>query len=103
MDNEQDPSSQQDNYCICKWRVYQLFNPNEQKLDLMKRSFTINSNGVLVKFTIDKFEQGEIIMRKFAQISEKYDKTVYDMARMKGLGIISDIIDFRYVNKMGNI
>ena len=42
-------------------------------------------------------------MRMFAKISEKYDKTEYDKKLMKDICLLSEIIDFEYVQKMGNL
>jgi hypothetical protein len=92
-----------ENYCVCRWRAYQLFNPNAEKLDLKKRSFTINSYGVLVKFTINKDEKGEKVMREFAELSQNYDKTDRDKYKLRRLEILSEVVDCKYVNKMGNL
>ena len=93
----------QENHCICRWRVYKLFNPNPEKLDLKKRSFMIDSYGVLVKFTINKDEKGERVMREFAQLSQNYAKTDRDKYKLKRIEILSEVVDFEYVNKMGNL
>ena len=80
-----------------------MFNPNPEKLDLKRRSFMIDSYGVLVKFTIDKDAPGERVMREFAELSQNYDKTELEKMQMQRLEIISEIVDYRYVNKMGNL
>ena len=110
---ENDPSRlPQVNHCICRWRVYKLFNPNAEKLNLKKRSFMIDSYGVLVKFTIDKNTNGEKVMREFADISQRKqrscrayrtDKTDRDKYKLKRMELLSEAVDYTYVNKMGNL
>ena len=80
-----------------------MFNPNAEKLDLKKRSFMIDSHGVLVKFTIDKNPNGEKVMREFAELSQSNEKTDLEKMKMRRLEIFSEVVDFRYVNKMGNL
>ena len=101
---ENDPSRlPQVNHCICRWRVYQMLNPNPEKLDIKKRSFMIDSYGVLVKFTIDKNTNGEKVMREFADISQRKDKTDRDKYKLKRIDLLSEVVDYTYVNKMGNL
>ena len=42
-------------------------------------------------------------MREFAELSQNYDKTELEKMQMQRLEIISEIVDYRYVNKMGNL
>ena len=63
----------------------------------------IDSNGVLVKFTIDKNTNGEKVMREFADISQRKEKTALDKMKMRRLEILSEAVDYTYVNKMGNL
>ena len=101
---ENDPSLfPQVNNCICRWRVYKMLNPNPEKLDIKKRSFMIDSYGVLVKFTIDKNTNGEKVMREFADISQRKDKTDRDKYKLKRIELLSEAVDYTYVNKMGNL
>ena len=63
----------------------------------------IYSYGVLVKFTIDKNPNGEKVMREFADISQRKEKTALDKMKMRRLEILSEVVDCKYVNKMGNL
>jgi hypothetical protein len=63
----------------------------------------IDSYGVLVKFTIDKNTNGEKVMREFADISQRKEKTALDKMKMRRLEILSEVVDYTYVNKMGNL
>ena len=63
----------------------------------------IDSNGVLVKYTIDKNANRERVMREFADISQRNDKNALDKIKMRRLEILSEVVDFEYVNKMGNL
>ena len=63
----------------------------------------IDSYGVLVKFTINKDEKGERVMREFAKLSQNYAKTDRDKYKLKRIEILSEVVDFEYVNKMGNL
>jgi hypothetical protein len=101
---ENDPSLfPQVNNCICRWRVYKMLNPNPEKLDIKKRSFMIDSYGVLVKLTINKNAKGERVMREFAKLSQNYDKTDRDKYKLKRIELLSEAVDYTYVNKMGNL
>ena len=80
-----------------------MFNPNPEKLDLKRRSFMIDSYGVLVKFTINKDAKGEKAMREFAYLSQNYAKTDRDKYKLKRMEILSEVVDYSYVNKMGNL
>ena len=91
------------NHCICRWRIYKLLNPNPEKLDIKKRSFMIDSYGVLVKFTINKNAKGERVMREFAKLTQNYDKTDRDKYKLKRMELLSEAVDYTYVNKMGNL
>ena len=63
----------------------------------------IDSNGVLVKYTIDKNANRERVMREFADISQRNDKNALDKIEMRRLEILSEVVDYKYVNKMGNL
>ena len=63
----------------------------------------IDSNGVLVKYTIDKNANRERVMREFADISQRNDKNALDKMKMRRLEILSEVVDYKYVNKMGNL
>ncbi len=63
----------------------------------------IDSYGVLVKFTIDKNANGERVLREFANISQRNDKTAQDKMKMRRLEILSEVVDYTYVNKMENL
>ena len=63
----------------------------------------IDSYGVLVKFTIDKNTNGEKVMREFAELSQRKEKTELDKMKMRRLEILSEVVDCEYVNKMGNL
>ena len=63
----------------------------------------IDSYGVLVKFTIDKNTNGEKVMREFADISQRKDKTDRDKYKLKRIELLSEAVDYTYVNKMGNL
>ena len=80
-----------------------MLNPNPEKLDIKKRSFMIDSYGVLVKFTIDKYEKEERAIREFAKLSQNSDKTDRDKYKLKRIEIFSEVVDYTYVNKMGNL
>ena len=56
-----------------------------------------------MKFTIDKSEKGEKVMRAFAELTAKYDKIPYDLIKMRRLKILSRVVDSKYVIKMGNL
>ena len=63
----------------------------------------IDSNGVLVKYTIDKNANKERVIREFADISQRNDKNALDKMKMRRLEILSEVVDYKYVNKMGNL
>ena len=97
MENDQKPPTE--NYCICTWRALKkILCPNPEELDLKKRSFFVNSNGVLVKFIINKSEKGEKAMREYAELTAKFGKIPYELIKMKRLKILSKVVHSEYVN-----
>ena len=42
-------------------------------------------------------------MREFAKLSQNLDKTDRDKYKLKRIEILSEVADFEYVNKMGNL
>ena len=76
MENDQKPLTE--NYCICTWRALKkILCPDPEELDLKKRSFVVDSNGVLVKFKINKSEKGEKAMKEYAELTAKFEKIPY--------------------------
>ena len=70
MEKDQKPPSE--NYCICTWRALKrIVCPDIISLNLAKRSFLVDSNGVQVKFIIGKDDEAEQVMREFAKLTEK--------------------------------
>ena len=103
-----------ENYCICTWRALKkILCLDPWILDLKKRNFVAESKGVLVKFTINKSEEGEKAMREFAELGryvphvpyyEKKDEIPYERIRsMKRIKILSEVVGSEYVNNMGNL
>ena len=71
IENDQMPPAE--NYCICTWRALKkILCPDPKELDLKKRSFVVDSNGVLVNFIINKSEKGEKAMREYAELTAKF-------------------------------
>ena len=42
-------------------------------------------------------------MREFAKLSQNYDKTDRDKYKLKRIELLSEAVDYTYVNKMGNL